>query len=83
MVEALSAQGAINQGQTNSLLKKLMQAQSAIGQGKPEVAYDVIEAFHNEVQSLIASGVLTDAQGDPLLTVADLLLQSLLTGGGF
>jgi VCBS repeat-containing protein len=82
-VEALFAQAALNQGQTNSLLKKLVQAQSAIDGGKPQLAYNAIGAFKSEVQSLTATEVLPPTLGDPLLTAADLLLQSLLIGGGF
>ena len=82
-VDALSARGALNQGQANSLLKKLVQAQSAIAGGKTKVGYNVIGASRNDVQSLTAAGVLPPDLSDPLLTAADLLVQSLLIGGGF
>jgi uncharacterized protein YjiK len=82
-VAALSAGGAVNQGQANSLLKKLAAAQAALDQGKPKLAYNSVAAFGSEVQSLLATGVLTPAQAGPLLSAAQLLLQSLQTGGGF
>lgn len=82
MVDALYSQGALNQGQSNSLLSKLENAQRAIDKGKPKEAYNVVGAFKNEVQALIASGRLAPAQGNALLTATDLLLQSLLIGGG-
>jgi hypothetical protein len=83
MVEALYAQATINQGQANSLLVKLGNAQAAIAIGKLKTAYNLIVAFENQVQSLIAGAVLTSAEGDPLLDAAGLLLQSLQIGGGF
>jgi VCBS repeat-containing protein len=76
-VAELHAQAAVNQGQSNSLLKKLQNAQGALDQGKPKVAYNVISALVSEVESLVATGVLTTAQADRLLTAAKLLLQSL------
>jgi hypothetical protein len=47
------------------------------------VAYELIGAFIGEVRSLVGSGVLTPAEGDSLLSAADLLLKSLQIGGGF
>ena len=83
MVNVLAGQGSLNQGQANSLLKKLVHAQSAITQGKPQEAYNLIGAFRNELEALTAGGVLTPAQSEPLIDAAELLLQSLKIGGGF
>jgi phosphodiesterase/alkaline phosphatase D-like protein len=83
MVTALFNQGLLNQGQTNSLLAKLNDAQSAVDQGKLKVAYNVVGAFKNEVQALINSRRLSLAQAEPLLDAADSLSLSLQIGGGF
>jgi hypothetical protein len=81
LVAALEVEVAINAGQSNSLLKKLENAQAALAEGKPKVAYTTIGGFKCQVRSLVATGVLTPAQGRPLLSAADLLLQSLQIGG--
>jgi hypothetical protein len=83
MVGALSGPAIISQGQATSLLKKLDNAQSAVTQGKPKLAYTNVQAFSSQLQSWVATGVLTQAQAGPLLGTAELLLQSLRTGGGF
>ena len=83
MVGTLSGQGALSRGQATSLVKKLDTAQAALDQGKPKGAFTAIGAFKNEVQSLVATAVLTSDQAAPLLAAAELLSQSLRTGGGF
>jgi hypothetical protein len=83
MVEGLFAQGALKKAQANSLLKTLAEAQVAVAQGKPKAAYNLTRGFRSDVQSLIRDGVLTSTLGQPLLSAADLLLQSLQIGGGF
>jgi hypothetical protein len=75
---ALYAEADINQGQANSLLKRPENAQAALNLCKSKLA-----AFRNQISSLIADGVLTPAQGEPLLSAAQSLLQSLGIGGGF
>ncbi len=82
-VQNLNSQGALNKGQTNSLLKKLEHALDQLDKGKTKVAYNMIGAFKNEVQALTSAGVLTPVQGLSLLTAAELLSQSLQIGGGF
>ena len=83
LVAVLEVEAAINGGQSNSLMKKLENAQAALAEGKPKVAYAAIGGFKCQVRSLVATGVLTPDQGRPLLAAADSLLQSLQIGGGF
>jgi uncharacterized protein YjiK len=83
MVAALHDQATVNQGQANSLFKKLDKAQAAVDQGKPKLAYNAIASIVSELESLRATGVLTPAQAEPLRSAAKLLLQSLQIGGGF
>ena len=82
-VTALHAQGALNGGLANALSTKLKQAQTKSAQASPAVAYHMIVAFGNQVRSLIAAGVLTEAESKSLLSATDLLLQSLQVGGRF
>jgi hypothetical protein len=65
------------------VLKNLESARAAVAQGKPKLAYTTVRAYSNQVQSWVATGVLTAAQAGTFLGAADLLLQSLRTGGGF
>jgi hypothetical protein len=83
MVSALYADAVLGQGNANALLKKLNSAQAELDKGKPKGAYAAVASFSNQVQSLVATGVLTSAAAGPLLSAAELLLQSLRVGGGF
>jgi uncharacterized protein YjiK len=83
MVLALEHQGAINRVQANSLVVKLDNALKQIDKAKPKVAFNAIGAFINEVEAMLRSRRLTQAQGEPILTAAWLLQQSLEIGGGF
>ena len=80
LVEALYARAAINAGQANSLVKKLELAQTALTLDRPHVACTTIGAFKSQVQSFVATGVLTPSEGEPLLSAAESLLQSLRVG---
>ncbi len=70
MVNDLVTAGALNSGQGNSLLSKLDQAITKIKAGAKTVGCNLLTAFINEVQSLISTGVLTPAQGQPLIDKA-------------
>lgn len=83
LVEALYAQGSLNQGQSNALLTKLAHIELQVAQGNTRVAYNIVGAFKNHVLDLIATGVLSHEEGDALVFAADLLRESLLLGGGF
>ncbi len=63
--------GALNGGQTNALLKKLLHVLNAIDEVKDNVACNVLQAFINHVTDLIATGVLTEAEGLPLIASAE------------
>jgi uncharacterized protein YjiK len=82
-IATLAGGGSLSAGQSGSLLRKLENAQGALDAGKTKLAYNATRAFRSEVQSLLATGVLTAAQADPLLAAADLLLQGLQVGGAF
>lgn len=69
-VNDLQTAGALNKGQANSLLKKLDNAEKNFDRGKANTATNVINAFVNEVNDLVANGVLTPEQGQDLLDCA-------------
>ena len=51
-VAALGADGTLNRGQTNSLLKKVQNAEKKVAQGVPHAAINMLNAFINEVAAL-------------------------------
>lgn len=73
-IEALVADGTLNHGQANSLIKKLENAEEKIGQGQPSVALNMIDAFLNEVAALVRSRRLTQTQADVLVEYANGLI---------
>ena len=69
--------GPLNGGQGNSLIKKLEAALDQLGKGNVTPAINKLEAFVNEVEALIRSGRLTEAQGRPLVLVAQRVIAAL------
>src|SRR5690606_4531120 len=58
-IEALVADGTLNKGQANSLIKKLENAESLLEKGNLTPALNMIDAFLNEVAALVRSRRLT------------------------
>jgi uncharacterized repeat protein (TIGR03803 family) len=77
-VNGLLAQGVINKGQDNSLVKKLQNAVSLIIASKIEGAIGNLEGFINEVNDLENSGVLTGDQGSALTSAAQSVIAQLI-----
>ena len=69
-VEALFADGTLNQGNTNALLVKLDAAQAALARGNDEAAAGALGAFINQVEAFVRSGRLSPAQGRALAAPA-------------
>lgn len=67
-IDNLNAAGVLNDGQTNSLVKKLEHAITSLAL-KPNqpTACNQLQAFVNEVNAFVNSGILTPAQADSLL----------------
>jgi hypothetical protein len=65
----VQASSALNDGQKNSLTKKLEAAQAAIAEKKPN-ATNELEAFINEVEALKRSGRLAPAVADTWIAAA-------------
>jgi hypothetical protein len=76
-VGELVASGTINSGQGNSLVSKLETAIKQLERGNVRVAINLLEAFINEVNSTISSGVLTPAEGQPLIDQANAIIVAL------
>jgi len=70
-VTTLYTQGALKQGQDNSLDKELNQAISLMNSGKNSGAIQNRQDFIAEVEDLESSGVLTSPQAEPLTSEAD------------
>lgn len=67
----LVASGVLNQGQGNSLTAKLQAAINSLNNGNTTAACNQLQAFINQVNALISRGVLSLAEGQPLVNVAD------------
>jgi hypothetical protein len=63
-------------GNLNSLQSKLDNAGKQLGSGKSAPAANMLEAFVNELQAMINSGRVSDAQGAPIIAYAQRVIAS-------
>jgi hypothetical protein len=63
-------------GDLNSLQSKLDNAGKQLGNGKSAPAANMLEAFVNELQAMINSGRVSDAQGAPIIAYAQRVIAS-------
>jgi pullulanase-type alpha-1,6-glucosidase len=77
-VRALEMQGALNQGQANSLVTKLQTAIKRIDTKQPAQAAAQLGSFINQVRDLMNAGVLTPDQAWPLMDTASDIRQQIL-----
>jgi len=68
--------GVANGGTANSLNAKLRAASASLDRGNTEAATGQLGAFINEVEAMVQSGRLTQAQGNALIAAARLILAS-------
>ncbi len=68
-IQGLQSSGVLNSGQANSLITKLTHAIGNLNSSPPNTttACNQLTSFVNQVNSLVAEGVLTQAQADSLL----------------
>ncbi|MHC4416685.1 MAG: delta-60 repeat domain-containing protein [Planctomycetota bacterium] len=78
-VQDLVGAEVLNNGQGESLLKKLQAAIQQLDKGQAEPARNVLEAFINEVDALAAGGTL-DSADEEVLTMFVLLVIEQLNG---
>jgi hypothetical protein len=76
-IEDLLADGVLNGGQANSLIRKLENVQAKIERGQTDAAINQLEAFINEVEAFVAAGVLEMADGDDLIAAARAVIADL------
>ena len=76
-MEDLADAGALNGGQANSLISKLENAQASLDRGRVNAAINQLNAFINEVMSLVADGVLDPAEGEALIAAARNVISDL------
>jgi predicted outer membrane repeat protein len=76
-VQALADSGTINGGQSNALITKLENAAGYVDSGQEAQAISKMQTFISQVNSFIGSGVLTSAEGQPLIDKANAIIQSL------
>jgi CSLREA domain-containing protein len=72
--------GTLNRGQTNTLVKLLEEAQQKLDRGQDHVAVNKLREYIGKVEQFIADGVLTNAEGEPLIDDAQRLIEAILEG---
>jgi probable HAF family extracellular repeat protein len=77
LVAQMRTDGTLSGGAANSLLAKLDATSRQIDQGHTTPAHNLLSAFINEVNALVASGRLTAAQAQPLLDGAQCAISAL------
>jgi len=76
-IEALTDDGTLNQGRGNALLSRLNDAIKKIDQGKDAIAVSLLQAFSDQVNDLVDDGILTPADGQPLIDGANAIINAL------
>lgn len=79
LVRALVSGGSLNNRDATGLLSKLDAAASLAADGKPAPAQALLNAFLKQINALVASGRLTDAEAQPL---RDATMQEIASLGG-
>jgi hypothetical protein len=69
--------GSLNDGQGNALIAKLEAAIRQLDKGNVATALNQLEAFVNQVNAMISSGVLSAAEGQPLIDAANAIIAAL------
>ena len=79
-VEELVTNGSLTTGDGNSLMVKLESAIKKLQKGKSGGAISKLMALIDQVNGFISTGVLTAAEGDPLIDAANSIIDEILTG---
>jgi hypothetical protein len=77
-VETLTADGDLNRGQGNALLKKLRNAAKKLDRGHATAAADLLHSFIDQVDDLVSEGVLEPAEGQALIATASELINAII-----
>ncbi len=70
-IDRLEDAGILNAGQANALRVKLAAAEKSLEKGKKQTAINQLNAFINQVLSLVAEGVLPPEEGELLIGLAE------------
>jgi hypothetical protein len=76
-VNELVTAGRLSQGQGTSFLAKLDAATRQLNGGNLRAAKNILQAFIQQVQSFIANGILSGADGQPLIDAAQSAINQL------
>jgi chitodextrinase len=77
LVSTLERTGALNRGNANALLVKLRAAEASLARGNETAAVNQLEAFVNQVNALVGSDRLTQAQADAMTAAAERIIRSI------
>ncbi|MCA9027830.1 MAG: tandem-95 repeat protein [Planctomycetaceae bacterium] len=77
-IERLNEEGILNNGQANALATKLIGSLSKLERDQEQVAANKVEAFINQVGSLVDEGILTAEEGQSLIDLAEAALISIV-----
>jgi hypothetical protein len=69
--------GTLNEGQGNALTVKLDGVIKQLEKGKTNTAINELQAFINQVNELINTGVLSADEGPPLIDAAEAIIASI------
>ena len=69
-VAALNDSGALNKGQANALTAKLEAAIQQLAKGNNTSAANQLQAFINQVNAFVKSGILSETDAQSLLAAA-------------
>jgi pullulanase-type alpha-1,6-glucosidase len=75
--DSLEDDDVLNGGQANALRSKLSNALSKFERGQVKPAIHMLEAFINQVEALVSAGLLTEEEGNELITAAENVIASL------
>ena len=76
-VQSLANAGFLNGGQEVALMGPLRRATNFLNQGRTHGAINQLQGFITNVNDFIRGGVLTQAQGQPLIAAANAVIHSL------
>jgi len=79
-IEQLVNTNVLNQGQGNALTTKLNGALQKLNQGKTNAAVNKLNAFSNQVNGFINAGILTEEEGQPLITAVNDIIDLINNG---
>lgn len=77
IIDQLQAAGKLGKGNAKSLTAKLDAALASLQRGSPKVAANQLTALVNQINSLVADGVLTAADAAPLLALVGRIIDSI------